>query len=283
MLKGLTTTITLATGTTVLALSLPLFAGDSAVVENADHIVKPIEKTAELPHPAAPPSPSQNVEKTAPTPPSAPSEPFAQSAKEEAVDDKASTKSTAKKPSNAEIAAPSGLFSTQEKPSAPQQPVLSETTKKGEKVIPAEPIPVALGVVSMGMNPTSQVEEKEAKEVKKEQQEKQVTGKAQTYAEPLQVSIDASKESAPAKPEAPTSMEKPVEMTPPQPEKNTSGNGREGNASSMNMPTMNMNMPQINMPTMNMSMPTTSMGATTAPQAVSMPVPVPQPATSVEH
>ncbi len=281
------TTMTLATGATVLALSLPLFADNATEVKNADHVAKDVaadtniiatkeasnkpvtvEKTAELPHPVAPASPSQNAEEAAPTAPSAPSEPVAKATKEEGT---ASTKKTAK----AEMTAPSGLFSTQEaveKTKAPQQPVLSGTTKKGDKVAPAEPIPVAPGVVSMGMNPTPQTTEKKAKEDNQVQQE---TSKMQTYAEPLQVSIGVNNEKAPTKPEAPKSMEKPVEMTPPQPENNATGNGEQGNSghsSSMNMPTMNMNMPQINMPAMNMKMPATSMGTTVTP-----------PATSAEH
>lgn len=266
MLKGLTT-ITFATGATVLALSLSSFADDSTVAKDSGDKPATIEATAELPHPAAPPSPSQDAEKVAPTAPSAPSGPFAQATKEEG---KASTKSTVK-PANAEITAPSGPFPKQnavEKPNAPQQPVLSETTKKDDEAIPAEPIPVAPQI-----------------EVKGEQ-EQQATSKVQAYAEPLQVSIGTNNEVAPAKPEAPTSMKKPVEMTPPQPEKNTSGNGSEGNTgntSSMNMPSMNMNMPQINMPAMNMKMPETSMGTTMTPQAVAIPVPVQQPATSAEH
>ncbi|HHL19524.1 MAG TPA: hypothetical protein ENJ33_07295 [Thiothrix sp.] len=260
------TTMTFATGATVLALSLSLFADNSVTVE----------KTAELPQ-AAPSSPSQdaekNAEKAAPTAPSAPSEPVAQAAKEE------STKNTAK-PASAEITAPSGLFSTQDavkKPKAPQQPVLSETTKKDAEVMPTEPIPVAPGVVSMGINPAPQTAAKE------ENPAQQKTSKMQTYTKPLQVNIGVNNETAPTKPEAPKSMEKPVEMIPPQPENNATGNGGKGNTSSMNMPTMNMNMPQMNMPAMNMKMPATSMGTTVTPQAASIPVPVQQPATSAEH
>ncbi len=222
MLKGLTTT-TLATGATVLALSLPLFADNATEVKNADHVAKDaadtnitatkevpsqpvavaIEKTAELPHPVAPPSPSQEVEKAAPAAPSAPAGPFAQAEKKEEVAGKANTKNTAKT-ANTEMTPPSGLFSKQkaiDKPKAPQQPVLSGTTKKGDEVVPAESIPVA--------------------------------------------------------PDAPKSMEKPVEMTPPQPENNATGKGEQGNSSSMNMPTM------------NMKMPATSMGTTVTPPAIS--------------
>jgi hypothetical protein len=252
MLKGLTT-MTLATGATVLALSLPLFADNSAKIADADHVAKDaaaikeaankpeiVEKTAELPHPVAPSSPSQD----------------------------------------AEMIAPSGLFYKEEaveKPKAPQQPVLSRTTKKDDEVAPAEPIPVAPGVVSMGMNPTPQTTAKD------ENQAPQKTSKGQMYAQPLQVSIGVNNETAPAKPEAPKSMEKPVEMRSPQPENNATGNGGQGNTSSMNMPTMNMNMPQMNMPAMNMKMPATSMGATVVPQAVSVPAPIQQPVTPVEH
>lgn len=289
MLKAITT-MTLATGATVLALSLPLFADNSAEVENADNVVqdaaantnitatkeasnKPVtvEKAAELLHPTAPSSPLQDTEKAAPA---APLEPVAQATKEEGT---ASKKNTA----NAEMTAPSGLFSTEEaveKPKAPQQPVLSETTKKSDEAASAEPISVAPGVVSMGINPAPQ----EAA-MKEESQAEQKTSKGQTYAQPLQVSIGVNNETAPAKPEAPKSVEKPVEMTPPQPENNATGNGRQGNTSSMNMPTMNMNMPQMNMPAMNMNMPATSMGTTVTPQAASIPVPVQQPATSAEH
>ncbi len=266
------TTMTIATGATVLALSLSLFADNSAV--NMNIIV---EKTTELPYPSAPSSPSQDAEEVAPTAPSAPSEPVAQATKEEGTAKTSKTSKTA----NAEMTAPSGLFSTQEaveKPKAPQQPVLPETTtKKDAEIAPAEPIPVAPGVVSMGINPAPQATAKE------ENQTQQKTSKMQTYAEPIQVSMGVNNETAPAKPEAPKSMAKPVEITPPQPENNATGNGGQGNTSSMNMPTMNMNMPQMNMPAMNMKMPATSMGTTVTPQAVSIPVPVQQPATSAEH
>lgn len=247
------TTFTIATGTIVFATTL--FAADTA--SNAPAPAK-YQLVADMEHPAAP------------TAPSAPAGFFASSEAENQQNkpEQASAKQTEQAQSatakTAELMPPSGLFQENilaEKPAAPQQPILADhadgkaAAKDTADAAPTQPVPVAPKVVSMDIAP--QVEKSSPEKAP----EAAATAPNTKYATPIQANAPTAPTiEAPAKPEAPQSVEKPTEMVAP---KNTSsasaGTGSSTSSSSMTMPSMNMSMPS-----MNMNMPNTSMGNTSS-------------------
>lgn len=275
MLKNITT-LTLATGSTVLAFSL--FAESPTIVEEKSNQASDVAKVA----PPAPTTPTMDNNKpVAITAPAAPSKSFTHTEKagNPNVSMDISSKSNTSKAT--EVTAPTGLFISQEvvtKPSAPKQPTLSEDIKSGAKnAAPAEPIPVAPGMVSMGVAP--QVEPSEKTETNASVVTSAPAGSAtknplivnqenQQSQKPIAPTIEV-----PVKPEAPKAMEKPVDMTAPQQKDPTTvsagGSNTHTNTSSMKMPSMNMNMPTINMNT-----PSTTVDTSVSPKT-------PEPATPV--
>lgn len=267
MFKGLIT-IALATGATVLILSL--FADNPAVADSTSNDVNVVTKDVTL----SPVPNADTVTKAIPaTVPVVAKEEKAVEKKdvvEPVIVEKNklvadATHPTAPKAPTMEIAAKPAEMIAPAAPSGPFMQTAEVTSPNNEKgaenttaeTAPIEPIPVAPGVVSMDMKP--QVVTPTAAT-----EEKQVRSDSTDASEVKNIS-------APAKPAAPTPMEKPAEMAASQPREN--GHAPTGNTtSSMSMPSMNMNMPQVNMPAVNMNMPSTSVGTkAVAPQVQTAP------------
>lgn len=155
-----------------------------------------------------------------------------------------------------------------EAPSAPTAPTApSELTADAPVAATSgvtDPVPLAPGVVSMGMNPEEAVADQSATP----------QGKA---------NVDGMDAAAPAKPEAPAAMTKPESMVAPsqgnagaaanpnQPAV-TGGNSGQIQMPQMNLPSTGFQMPQMNMPAMNMNKPMG--GGQGAPRIIYVPVPV---------